>query len=120
MDLICERMLGVSIPSLRRAAMRKLSERGMTQSEIARRFGVSQAMVSKALPKRQGDVQERLVAAIIESGIHEPLVKAALDGSSTERINSIIDRAASCKDMSAILHRLYAPAQKGARSEHRL
>jgi predicted transcriptional regulator len=112
MDLICERMLSVSIPSLRRAAMRKLSESGMKQSEIAIRFGVSQAMVSKALPKRRGDAQERLVSAIIKSGIHKPLVKAAQEGIGTERINSIIDRAASCKEMSAILHRLYAKAPK--------
>ena len=115
MDLICEKMLSVSIPSLRRAAMRKLSERGMKQSEIAKRFGVSQALVSKALPKRRGDSQERLVSAIVESGIHEPLVKAALEGVDTERINSIIDRAASSKEMSVILHRLYIQAPKASR-----
>ncbi|MCL4388411.1 MAG: hypothetical protein M1564_02475 [Candidatus Marsarchaeota archaeon] len=117
MDLICERMLSVSIPSLRRAAMRKLSESGMKQSEIARRFGVSQALVSKVLPKRRGDAQERLVSAIIESGIHAPLVKAAQEGIGTERINSIIDRAASCKEMSVILHRLYTSAPKGKSSK---
>ena len=112
MDLICERMLGISIPSLRRAAMRTLAEGGMTQSEIAKRFGVSQAMVSKALPKRQADAQERLVSEIIKSGIHEPLVKAALEGSATERINSLIDTAASCKKMSAMLRMLYPGASK--------
>ncbi|MEM3841662.1 MAG: hypothetical protein QXN59_03150 [Candidatus Micrarchaeaceae archaeon] len=103
MEIACEEMLWLSIPSLRHAAIKELARRGATQQDIASWFGVSQAYVSKVLSSQISNQAKRLVRIIEMKNLHSSIVSIALSGKGNDAINSEIDRIASSRRMANAL-----------------
>ncbi len=80
------------LPRVRRKVARRLYSEGISQNEISRLLGTSQAMVSKYLKERYDD--QNLMKQMIRK-ISDELVVAALAGETSEELTIRFDRLIS-------------------------
>lgn len=92
----------LTIPAVRIAVSAALKgKHGMSETEIAKRLGTTQAAVSKYI-KHSYSKNVGAVVKIIESKkLHMAIVDAIIKGKSNENMAGLIDRAASGKEIVA-------------------
>ena len=85
----CDRAMRIVVPAMRVAVAKKLSERGMSQVEIAKRLGVAQAAISKYL---NSDYSKRIAALerlIARHKLERRIVELALSGNKKALENAV-------------------------------
>jgi len=68
------------VPAMRVAVAKELSERGMSQAEIAKRLGVAQAAISKYLNSDYSKKIAALERLIVRRRLERKIVELALAG----------------------------------------
>ncbi|MDE1857254.1 MAG: hypothetical protein KGH98_04215 [Candidatus Micrarchaeota archaeon] len=108
MDSECDAALRLSVPAARAAVIRELhSKYGMSQIEISRRLGVTQASVSKCIKGKYSRNIALVCSMIMGKGLESNAVRAAAK-SSVKRANEEIDRIASKSTVLGYAEKLLA------------
>ena len=93
MDLNCERAMSLIIPATRAATAKILKrEYKMSQSDIARRLGIAQGMVSRYVRGNYSPKIRKLESIVVKRGLERPVVSAAV---SKRDVSVQLDRLAS-------------------------
>lgn len=94
----CEKAMKLTIPAVRVAVSESLAkEHGMSETEIARGFGIAQAAVSKYLNGNYSEKVRKIVKLIVSNRLHNDIVNAFLKGKNADCIARLVDEAASNK-----------------------
>ena len=97
MYLDCDRAMRIIVPAMRVAVAKRLSEKGMSQVEIAKRLGVAQAAVSKYLNSDYSKKIAVLERLITKRKLERRIVELALSGNKRELENEISSLALNSK-----------------------
>lgn len=96
LDAACERAMKYTIPAVRAAVSESLVKKhSISETDVAKRFGIAQAAVSKYLKKDYSERIKGLVKYIILHKMHEEVVKAFIERRDPQYIADLIDRVAS-------------------------
>lgn len=91
----CEKIIKVTIPSIKIAVARMLARNNVRQERIAAGLGISQAAVSKYIKGKYSRTIKSIVAQIDGSPEIEALARSVASGKSPAHISRGIDRFAS-------------------------
>ena len=99
--MLCEKLSKFSIPAVRIAVSRSLySNYGMSQNSIAARLGVAQPAIYKYLNNRYSSHVLAITNYLASKGLHQRIVAAVISGKDRKEINGMIERLASCRQVS--------------------
>lgn len=100
----CSDLIKLSIPAIRYALAKSLSQKyGMDQSHIALSLGITQAAVNKYLSGKCSGSILKLGNVVFAKGIVDDVMLAAASGMDTQKLNRLIDRAASGRAMIGLI-----------------
>jgi predicted transcriptional regulator len=107
--MLCERLTKFSIPAVRAAVSDALYyDYKMPQAGIAEKLGVAQPAVYKYLKKRYSGNVSMVVDFLKSKNIYKQIVKEAVSGASSARIQEMVERLASSNELYSYCSSLLA------------
>lgn len=92
----CDRLVKLSLPAARIAVAKFLDSRhSMTEAEIARGLGVTQAAVSKYINKKHSAETNHIIRMIKKAGVDKRIGSMVVSGAGMAEINRQIDISVS-------------------------